>query len=200
MLAAGLSQRMGRFKPLLPFGNQTVIEHTIQYFRTAGVQTIVVVIGHQGDQIRRVLQNQAILYALNSNPESPMGTSVRMGAEVLPVETKAILITPVDHPAVSAEIVSELIEQWRAGSRLVIPTWQERGGHPVLIDGSFRDELLRLPEEGGLRSFLAMHKQEERRVPVSSAYVVRDMDTWDDYVHLHRDFFGFPPETVERQT
>ena len=42
------------------------------------------------------------------------------------------------------EVVAQLIDEWRQGAQLVKPTWNERGGHPVLVDLSFRDELLNL--------------------------------------------------------
>ena len=195
VLAAGLSRRMKKFKPLLPFGDQTVIERTIQYLRSAGVQTIVVVIGHRGADVRKVLINEDVSYVLNEKPESPMAESIKLGVAAVPASAGAILITPVDHAAVAPETVTALIENWQSGARLVIPTWRDRGGHPVLIDRAFRAELLRSDLAKGLRSFFEIHKSEVVRLPVSSPFVVRDMDTWEDYVQLHRDFFGFPPST-----
>ena len=53
LLAAGQSKRMGAFKPLLPFGNKTVIECCIDYLREGGVETIVVVLGHRADEVRK---------------------------------------------------------------------------------------------------------------------------------------------------
>jgi molybdenum cofactor cytidylyltransferase len=197
VLAAGLSRRMGAFKPLLPFGNQTVIEHTIRYLRGAGVQRIVVVIGHHADELRRALENEQILFAVNPQPESVMSESIKCGVAATPADSEAFVMTPVDHAAVPSDVVKELIEHWRAGARLVIPTWQERGGHPVLVDSSFRSELLKMKPDDSLRSFFSSHQSEAKRVPVSSSYVVRDMDTWDDYVGLHNDFFGSPPKERE---
>ena len=53
LLAAGRSSRMGAFKPLLPFGNKTVIECCIDALREGGVETIVVVLGHRADDVRK---------------------------------------------------------------------------------------------------------------------------------------------------
>ncbi len=188
---------MGTFKPLLPFGDQTVIEHTIKCLRASGVQTIVVVVGHRAEEIRNSLKNQKIIFASNTHPEGAMSESIKCGLEAAPSNAEAFLITPVDHAAVPAAVVKQLIEHWRGGARLVIPIWQQRGGHPVLIDSSFGAELLNMTPEGGLRSFFASHQTEIKRVPVSSGYVVRDMDTWDDYVRLHKDVFGFAPNERE---
>jgi len=83
--------------------------------------------------------------------------------------------------------------EWRNGALLVKPTWNERGGHPVLVDLSFRDELLTLEPQAGLKSFFRAHQEQVRRVAVASNYIARDMDTWDDYSALHREVFGVPP-------
>ena len=182
---------MGAFKPLLPFGNKTVIECCIDYLREGGVDEIVVVVGHRADDIRQ--QISQVKFALNPDPDSPMGASIAAGVRELPETAQATLITLVDHPAVPPTVVSTILESWKSGARLVIPTWQDRGGHPVLVDLSFRTDLLNLPEIGGLRALFDAHRSEVIRVPVASPFIARDMDTWDDYTSLHMEVTGRPP-------
>ncbi|MEP6719137.1 MAG: nucleotidyltransferase family protein [bacterium] len=197
ILAAGQSSRMGAFKPLLPFGDKTVIESTIDYLSGAGIETIIVVAGHLEDEIKTQLTNRVLKFTTNPDPRSAMATSIVCGLRELPSEVRAVIITPVDHPAVPKEVVSQLIDEWRDGARLVIPTNGGRGGHPVLIDLSFRAELLRLDPNSGLKSFFDAHRKEVKRVAVNSNYIARDMDTWDDYRSLHEEVFGVLP-TKER--
>ena len=195
LLAAGQSRRMGAFKPLLPFGNKTVIECCIDYLRAGGAETIVAVLGHRANEIRERLKDVTI--AINPDPNSEMGASIAAGIQSLPEATKAVLIALVDHPAISPITVSTLIDQWQRGTRIVIPTWQNRGGHPVLVDlERFRNELLNLDQIGGLRSLFAAHPNDVKRLPVDSPFVARDMDTWDDYVALYEEAFGHPPPSV----
>src|SRR6266550_6495548 len=108
ILAAGQSSRMGAFKPLLPFGDKTVIEHTIDYLRGGGIETIIVVISHRADEIKAHLKSRSLLFATNPDPHSAMATSIIYGLRELPREARAIVITPVDHPAVPSEVVSQL--------------------------------------------------------------------------------------------
>jgi CTP:molybdopterin cytidylyltransferase MocA len=190
LLAAGRSSRMGAFKPLLPFGNKTVIECCIAYLRNGGVEDIIVVVGHRADDIRRKISG--VTFAVNPDPASPMGASIAAGVNALPVRAQATLIALVDHPAIPATVVSALLESWQTGARLVMPTWKDRGGHPVLVDLSFRAELLNLSETGGLRAFFDVHANEVKRVPVDSPFIARDMDTWDDYSALHLEATGQP--------
>jgi len=184
---------MGAFKPLLPFGNKTVIECCIDYLRAGGVETMVVVLGHRADDVRKHLDRFSVTFAINPDPNSEMGASIAAGVRELPATTGAILIALCDHPAVPPSVVSSLIDAWSKGARLVIPTWRDRGGHPVLVDLSFKPELLQLSTTGGLRALFEAHRNEVKRLEVESPYIARDMDTWDDYVSLHTEITGGPP-------
>ncbi len=186
---------MGAFKPLLPFGKQTVIESTIDYLRKGGVGTIVVVLGHRAQELQAHLDYLPIRFALNNDPDSEMTASILAGLEKIPTRSRATLIALADHPAVPGSVVSNLIRQWRNGAGLVIPTWQNRGGHPVLIDLRYRAELQNLDPKSGLKSLFEAHRDEVKRLPVDSPFIARDMDTWDDYVALHLEVFGEPPST-----
>ncbi|HYJ87917.1 MAG TPA: nucleotidyltransferase family protein [Pyrinomonadaceae bacterium] len=198
ILAAGRSQRMGAFKPLLPFGDTTVVDSCLQNLRAGGVETVIVVVGHRADELRNHLKHSRVVFAVNPEPESEMSSSITCAVRELPKEAKAVLITPVDHPAVPSEVVCQLIDEWGKGQGLVKPTWQERGGHPVLIDLRFKDELLRLDSNLGLKALFDTHRDQVKRLPVDSNYIARDMDTWEDYAALHRDVFGvMPPEKAK---
>ena len=198
VLAAGRSSRMGAFKPLLPFGNSTVVETCLDQLFKAGAEDIVVVLGHRGDEIRAQLRQRKLAFAFNADPDAPMSTSIARGIERVPNGAGCALITPVDHPAVSSETIMQIIREWKAGHALVQPEHQGRGGHPVLIDLHYRGELQNLDPSKGLRGFFASHRQEVLRLPVNSPFVAQDMDTWDDYVNLHQAVFGHKPaEFVE---
>lgn len=195
VLAAGRSQRMGAFKPLLPFGPKTVIETCLENLRDAGIESVVVVLGQgtRAEDMKEHLKNARISFAINPDPGSEMSDSIACGIRGLPEAAKAVIINPVDHAAVPAEVIVALVREWEQGARLVKPTWNDRGGHPVLVDLSFREELLDLNPAGGLKAFFRVHDDQVKRVPVNSNYIARDMDTWDDYRALHQDVFGVPP-------
>jgi len=179
---------MGAFKPLLPFGDKTVIECCIDYLREGGVETIVVVLGHRAEHMRQKLSG--VTFALNPDPDSEMGASIAAGVRELPSTAAATLIALADYPAVPATVVSRLLECWKEGALIVVPTWQDRGGHPVLVDLSFKSELLSLDAGGGLKAFLDSHRGQVQRLPVDSPYIARDIDTWDDYSTLHKEVTG----------
>ncbi|MBA3239755.1 MAG: NTP transferase domain-containing protein, partial [Acidobacteria bacterium] len=106
----------------------------------------------------------------------------------------AVLIALVDQPAVPPDVIRQLLDaRIRTGARLAVPVWEGRGGHPVLVELGFREELLSLDARGGLRALFDAHRREVLRVPVDSPFVTRDMDTWEDYRALHAEVFGSEP-------
>jgi molybdenum cofactor cytidylyltransferase len=209
LLAAGRSRRMGAFKPLLPFGAQTVIETCIDNLLVAGCDEVVVVLGHRAEEVRARVSHLPVRFALNVEVGSEMSVSIARGVEALSAggdaETAAgeaaggaaagaVLIALADQPAVTAVEIEEVIAAHRrSGARLVVPEWRGRGGHPVLVSLSLRASLLKLDSTGGLRALFAAHGGEVLRASVASPYIARDMDTWEDYRALHEEVFGVPP-------
>lgn len=197
LLAAGRSRRMGAFKPLLPFGpERTVIESSIANLRAAGIDEIVVVVGHRAEEVRARLRHLPLRFAVNDEAESEMSVSIARGVAALSAAARAVLIALADQPAVPPETIRSLLAAWHEGKnarRLIVPEWQGRGGHPVLIDLAFRDELLHLDPQRGLRALFAAHRSETLRLAVASPFVARDMDTWEDYRALHREVWGTLP-------
>jgi molybdenum cofactor cytidylyltransferase len=198
LLTAGRSRRMGAFKPLLPFGNKTVVEHCIAQLHGAGIDDIIVVMGHRAEEVRQQLKDSNVRFALNPDPDSEMSASITCGIEHLGPDTKAVLIALVDHPAVTSETIKLVVAEWRrTNAKLIQPAHGTRGGHPVLIDLVYRDELIRLDPQTGLRSLFDEHRDEVLRLPAASPFVARDMDTWDDYCDLHQAVFGREPSQTQ---
>lgn len=196
VLAAGRSSRMGAFKPLLPFGETTVIESCITNLRGADINEVVVVVGHRGDEIRKLLQQMGVQFATNPDPDSEMSDSIACGVREISLSAGAIVITPADHPALDAETIKALVDRWKDGARLVQPEYLGRGGHPIVIDGAYRENLLHLDRAGGLRGFLSDHAGDVVRLAVQSPYIARDIDTWEDYLALHQEIFGRGPRKI----
>lgn len=184
---------MGAFKPLLPFGSQTVIESSIANLRAGGVGEIIVVVGHRGDEIREKLKTDQVSFVDNPDADTPMGTSIALGGGRIGEGFGAVMIQPADHPAVPAPIIKLILQEWERGATLVQPEYEGRGGHPVLIDRKYFQELLHLDSDRGLRGLFESHRPEVRRLPVESPFIARDMDTWEDYLALHSEVFGHAP-------
>jgi CTP:molybdopterin cytidylyltransferase MocA len=194
LLAAGWSRRMRAFKPLLPFGETTVIENCIHNLRAGGIETIIVVLGHRAEEVSARIIHLHVHFALNDNPHSEMVESIARGIRQTSSDAEAVIIALADQPAIPAEVISRLLREYaRTKASLIVPEYKGRGGHPVLIDLKFREELLHLDMERGLRSLFDAHAAEVLRLSIDSPYVLRDIDSWQDYCALHEEVFGLAP-------
>ncbi len=110
LLAAGESSRMkGAFKPLLKWGNKTVIEASIDNLRRSRLDEIIVVLGHRESEIRERLAGKGIQYAINPDYTVGMLSSIKTGwAEISP-QAEAVMIALVDQPMVSPSVIDAII-------------------------------------------------------------------------------------------
>jgi molybdenum cofactor cytidylyltransferase len=93
----------------------------------------------------------------------------------------------VDHPAVGAETVRRIVAAFcQCGAPVVIPTYQGRRGHPVLIGRQLFDELLRLASEAGADSVVRRYRPAAQFVEVEDEGVVIDVDDRESYRRLTR--------------
>lgn len=182
ILAAGLSRRMGGFKPLLPLGQATVIEAVVGLFQATAVNEIVVVGGHRADELQAAVAPLKVRWVINPAYRAGMFGSLRVGVRSLPRACRAFFVHPADIPLVRPRTIDLLIEQWRRrGAAILYPVLDGQRGHPPLIDASLAPQLLRWDGAGGLRAFLRHHEERAREVPVIDEAILLDMDTPQAY-------------------
>jgi CTP:molybdopterin cytidylyltransferase MocA len=180
ILAAGMSTRMGQPKALLDWGGEPLIAYQIRQLKEAGVDEIIVVLGFHGDDIHRQIRRLPCRVMLNPRYFAGRAGSLRIGAKAVNRDAEAIVIVNVDQPAPAASI-HRLIEAHNDRYIATRPTVGGRHGHPVIVSGRLRPELLEATEEDeGLRGILRRHAAEIQDVPGDDLNVA-DLDTPDDY-------------------
>ncbi|MBI3911542.1 MAG: nucleotidyltransferase family protein [Armatimonadetes bacterium] len=159
-----------------------MIEHVVRSLKRCPIDALLVVLGHRHEEIEPVLAPLDVHIVLNPDYARGMLSSVQAGVTAAPPETAWFLIHPVDHPHVDAEVVRRLLAAARAGQgSIVVPSYQRRRGHPLLLSARYRDEIATLSPEVGLRELLRHHPEEVTHLEVDTDAVLRDMDTPDDY-------------------
>ncbi len=184
VLAAGLSTRMGgQPKPLLPFGDGTVVEHILTVLRACPVHEIVLITGHRHGAFERLLADSEVRAIFNAQYASgEMLSSIQVGLGSVSVDSDAALIVLGDQPAVAVPVVERVIAAYRDGrGSIVIPSFQMRRGHPILIGRENWHRISRLDEGQTLRDYMRMVASEIYHVEVNSPAILRDMDTPEDY-------------------
>lgn len=180
VLAAGQSRRMGRPKALLEWGKQTVLDHVAGLLAQVADPVIVVAgFGAAGIQERRGPWSVVV----NPNPELGMLSSLKCGLRAVPSGAGAVLFTPVDYPAVTAETIGALAR--RAGAApLAVPVYAGRRGHPVLISREILEEILALPEDARPSDAIRRHLDRAIMLEVNDRGVVEDIDDPETYQRL----------------
>jgi len=192
LLSAGESTRMGETKALLPWGEASLIEHQVDVLTSAGLSPIVLVLGHQSDKLEALVGSRAGVECVY-NPDYIQGrtTSVKAGVRALrrlqrthsdAAAMAAILVLGVDQPR-SRETIRSVMDLHGDGAWLItVPTYQGRGGHPVIFSSSIMDEMMEVSEDTlGLKGLVRRHEAQTQWVEAGSPELLLDLNTPDDY-------------------
>lgn len=193
--AAGFSQRMGDFKQLLPWGENTVIEAVVANLCEAGADPVICVVGHRGDEVAAILaQTPARIVRNPDYAQIEMLRSYQIGiATLLPATAESAESAPLvgallalgDQPHIPAAVIRPIIEAARrTPAQIVIPSHQLRRGHPIYLPQRLWADLLALGPAQSLRDLLNAHNEAIIYVDVETDAIRRDMDYWVEYQQL----------------
>lgn len=185
IVAAGYSSRMKAFKPLLPLKDSTVIECTVDSFLSAGIEDVVVVIGHNAELIKPILDEKNIKWVYNSEYDEGMYTSIKVGVEALGSHFSGFYMMPADIPFVKPETIRQLGEAFQKSEyTLVYPVYEGRRGHPPVISLDIRSAILDYDGTGGLKTLLGKYGSSAHHLEVEDESVLIDLDTPSTYEAL----------------
>ena len=182
--AAGMSSRMGEFKPMLNIGSISIAKRVIATFRQAGIQRIVMITGYQAQELEHHLSGEGLIFLRNEQYRTTqMFESVKIGLSYLRDKCDAVLMTPVDIPLFTANTVVKLST---SGEKLACPSCQGQTGHPILIHTSLIAGILQDSGQGGLKGALERSSEQMIEIPVDDPGTLHDADTPEDYSALLR--------------
>jgi len=190
VLAAGSSSRMGRNKLLLELAGETLVRRAVRSAVAAGVDDVVVVLGHEEPRVRAELAGLACIPVVNPDHAEGAGTSVRTGVRHLAGGAEAIVVVLADMPFVTAEMIAAVVDRYRqTRPPLVASHYGDVQAPPTLYDRALFDELLRIPGERGAKEVVRRHEQEAVvvRWPESAR---RDIDVPADYESARAELAG----------
>lgn len=180
VLAAGMSTRMGSQKALLDWGGEPLIAYQVKQLREAGCDEVIVVLGHQADRVHRNIRRLPCRVMLNPRYHSGRSGSLRIGAKAVNRDADMIVVVNVDQPC-SADRLRALIAAHRPDAAATRPIHDGRHGHPVVVSGRLRPEMLAVTDEQeGLREILGTHAGEVYDIPADDRCLL-DVNTPEDY-------------------
>ncbi len=189
VLAAGRSSRMGRAKATLPAGDgHTFLTRIVRTFLDAGVDDVIVVVGHEADAIAQNFSKSGLPARFVVNREYDRGQLSSMLAGVNAIDrpgVSAVLVTLVDVPLVSAATVRAVIDSYQiTHAPIVRPTSGERHGHPLLIDRSVFAALRAADPTTGAKPIVRAHASAVGDIPIDDEGAFTDIDTMDEYQRI----------------
>lgn len=198
ILAAGSSSRMGggRHKLLLPLHDRPVLAHVIDATLASQAHPVVIVLGHQAEQVRTKINSYAahphLIIVENPDYLQGMSTSMHLGIQILisngyaknkaTYAVDSALIVLGDQPLITPRVIDSLITTYRTTrKRIVAPLYDGKRGSPVLFDKSYFPELLEISGDEGGRKVLEKHREDVEVVEISDTVANFDVDTWEAY-------------------
>jgi molybdenum cofactor cytidylyltransferase len=186
VLAAGRSSRMGRAKATLPAGDgQTFLTRIVRTFLDAGVDDVIVVVGHDAEAIAASFSESGLPARFVVNREYDRGQLSSLLAGLNAIDrpgVSAALVTLVDVPLVSASTVRAVIESYRrTRAPIVRPTSGDRHGHPLLIDRSVFGALRAGDPSAGAKPIVRAHASAAGDLAIDDEGAFIDVDTEEDY-------------------
>ena len=182
IVAAGMSSRMGQFKPMLNIGSISVAQRVVATLSQSGVSKIVMVTGYNATILERHLAGNGIIFLRNEDYESTqMFDSVKIGLRYLQGKCDKILFTPVDVPLFTAKTVRSILD---SGAPLACPMCQGKQGHPILISDALIPEILADCGEMGLKGAMDRCSAPLMRIDVDDPGTIHDADTPEDFSQL----------------
>ncbi|MDD6255372.1 MAG: histidine phosphatase family protein [Eubacteriales bacterium] len=187
ILSAGYSSRMNDFKPLMKIGNSCPLGILIENMKTAGINDIFVVAGHNADLIEEFVKDKDVTLVRNPDYADGMFTSVKKGVDAaFRNGNDCFLMNPVDVPLVPPYIFKALINRFYRSDRcrFAVACYMGQKAHPLLIPAEFSGEIMTSDGPMGMKSVTSLHASSMMRVDTHCESITMDMDTQEDYRKL----------------
>jgi molybdenum cofactor cytidylyltransferase len=188
ILAAGESSRMGRDKAFLAWQGKTFLEAAILSLQPA-TELVIVVAGTNAEGVKPIAYAAGARAVVNPHPQRGQFSSLQVGLqEVLNTGRDAAIVTLVDRPPAEQSTISrlrnEFLEQCLRGAWTVVPSFEQKHGHPIVIGREMIEAFLRAPASTTAREVEHAHQNRIRYVVVDDPHVTMNVDTAADYDQL----------------
>ncbi|WP_439113686.1 nucleotidyltransferase family protein [Hydrogenophaga sp.] len=184
LLAAGSGSRMGnRPKSLLELGGIALIRRQIIALSGAGVDELVVVLGHHAERIALAVQEFPVTVVHNPDPDAGQVSSLRTGLQALSPKIDTVLVALADQPLINSQDINDLIGAYKkrpAGTLVVQPEVDGQPGNPVMFSGEVREQILAGEARLGCKQWQAANPEQVHRWASTNQRYRTDVDTPED--------------------
>lgn len=179
VLGAGGSKRLGRPKQLLPFGDRTLLDHTLATARACNFDQLVVAIGGAAADVRERVDLSGAEVVVNDAYGSGCSSSIAAALSVVDPQCEVLVLMLGDQPGVTPATVASLLDG-RGDAALAVCRYDDGRGHPLAFARSVFPQLADLHGDKGVWRLLDERADEVVEVPIAGP-IPLDVDTPEDY-------------------
>ena len=182
ILAAGGSTRLGQPKQLLPFRGRTLLGWVVsQVVSAASLDEVVVVLGGAAVEVRPRVEFGRARVVENPAFREGCASSYGAGIAALDPRSEAVAVLLGDQPGIEAAVIDRVVGIWRQGGKaVVVASYEERLGHPIVFGQEMFSRLVGLKGDKAAWKLLAAHPEWVRTLEVDRPLPV-DVNTRQDY-------------------
>jgi molybdenum cofactor cytidylyltransferase len=138
VLAAGAARRFGGAKLLARLDGRPVLQHVLDAVQAAGLDRVVVVLGHDADALVADLIWRGERIIRNPDPDRGMASSLRTGLAALGGDTDAVVILLGDQPLVDPSVIRQLLAEPLDALRPIVAARYrgDRAPNPVRVESA----------------------------------------------------------------
>jgi molybdenum cofactor cytidylyltransferase len=171
----------GPNKLLADVGGRPLVRIAVEEALASRAQPVVVVTGHQREQVEAALKGLPVILAPNPDFAQGLSTSLKAGLAALPAGADGAIVCLGDMPQVDAGLIDRLVAAFEPekGALVVVPTIAGKRGNPVVWSRRFFADLSRLDGDVGARHLIGAYPEAVVEVPVTGRAAFVDVDTPD---------------------
>lgn len=187
--AAGRSRRMGRSKLMLPWPtverpDGTLMDRVLEVWTGSRASKVVVVVRRDDEPLAEVCRDWPVTLVQPEVAPTDMKGSVVCGVKFLnrheqPGNGDRCFVAPADLPTLASRVIDQMIATKADSDRMVVPTFGDRLGHPVLLPWAITAAIDGLGKDEGIDQLVSRYPQ--TIVSFGAEDAVNDIDTPAEY-------------------
>ena len=190
LLAAGSASRMGhRPKCLLERDGQALIRRTALALLDAGIQEMVVVLGHYAQEVAPAVDGLPVTVVINPHPEQGIISSQRLGLQSVSASCDAVVMCLADQPLIETQDITDLLQAFAdrpSNTDLVFPQVQGQPGNPVALSAQVREAVLQANDDFGCQTWRQHNRAWVHAWVSDNLHYITDLDSQADIADLQQ--------------
>lgn len=192
ILASGYSSRMGKPKSTLLWSDsENFAEKILREYLDFGCEKVTIVLNSENYEIfhkqNRYRTHPRVNSVLNRSPEKERFYSIKLGiSSFIEDNPEVFFLQNIDNPFVSRQLL-DCIAKNTIKDGYGVPVYQNRGGHPILLNNEILHKMNRAKHDIILKEFLKQFKR--KNILWEDDSIFRNINTMEIY-EAYKDMMG----------